>query len=113
MERGRFSYADPALIEHDLRAAGFTDIELETVGLSSRVSARDAAQGMVLCNPALAIIATGRLRDARDRGCVPLQRPEERVRVGHPAEQGLDHEQARLVVAARQVAPDRLTGAVA
>jgi ubiquinone/menaquinone biosynthesis C-methylase UbiE len=51
MERGPFSYADPALIEHDLRAAGFTDIELETVALSSRVSARDAAQGMVLGSP--------------------------------------------------------------
>jgi ubiquinone/menaquinone biosynthesis C-methylase UbiE len=51
MERGPFSYADPALIEHDLLAAGFTDIELETVALSSRVSARDAAQGIVLGSP--------------------------------------------------------------
>jgi Methyltransferase domain len=40
-----------ALIEADLRAAGFTDIELETVALSSRVSARDAAEGMVLGSP--------------------------------------------------------------
>src|SRR6516225_5363787 len=31
MERGPFSYADPALIEHDLLAAGFADIDLETV----------------------------------------------------------------------------------
>lgn len=51
MERGPFSYADPALIEHDLLAAGFTDIELETVALSSRVSARDAAQGIVRGSP--------------------------------------------------------------
>lgn len=51
MERGPFSYADPALIEHDLFAAGFTDIELETVALSSRVSAPDAAQGLVLGSP--------------------------------------------------------------
>jgi ubiquinone/menaquinone biosynthesis C-methylase UbiE len=51
MERGPFSYADPAQIENDLRAAGFTDIELETVALSSRVSARDAAQGIVLGSP--------------------------------------------------------------
>jgi ubiquinone/menaquinone biosynthesis C-methylase UbiE len=29
MERGPFSYADPALIEHDLLAAGFTDIQLK------------------------------------------------------------------------------------
>ena len=51
MERGPFSYADPASIEEDLRAAGFTDVELETVALSSHVSARDAAQGIVLGSP--------------------------------------------------------------
>jgi ubiquinone/menaquinone biosynthesis C-methylase UbiE len=51
MERGPFSYADPALIEHDLLEAGFTDIQCETVTLSSRVSARDAAQGLVLGSP--------------------------------------------------------------
>jgi ubiquinone/menaquinone biosynthesis C-methylase UbiE len=51
MERGPFSYADPAAIEHDLRAAGFTEIELETVALSSPVNARDAAQGLVLGSP--------------------------------------------------------------
>ena len=51
MERGPFSYADPALIERDLLAAGFTDIKLETVALTSRVSARDAAQGMVHGSP--------------------------------------------------------------
>jgi len=56
MERGPFSYADPALIEHDLVAAGFTDVELETVALSSRVSALDAAQGMVLGSPCRAEI---------------------------------------------------------
>jgi len=51
MERGPFSYADPALIEHDLLAAGFTDIQVETVALSSRVSAPDAALGLVLGSP--------------------------------------------------------------
>lgn len=51
MERGPFSYADPALIEHDLFAAGFTDIQLETVALSSRVSAPDAAHGLVFGSP--------------------------------------------------------------
>jgi SAM-dependent methyltransferase len=51
MERGPFSYADSALIEHDLLAASFTDIACETVTLSSRVSARDAAQGLVLGSP--------------------------------------------------------------
>ena len=51
MERGPFSYADPDSIEQDLRAAGFTDIDLETIGLSSRIDARDAANGMVFGSP--------------------------------------------------------------
>jgi ubiquinone/menaquinone biosynthesis C-methylase UbiE len=51
MERDPFSYADPALIEHDLGAAGFTRVELETVPLTSRVSAREAAMGMELGSP--------------------------------------------------------------
>ena len=51
MERGPFSYVDPALIEHDLLAAGFTKIKLETVALTSCGSARDAAQGLVLGSP--------------------------------------------------------------
>ena len=51
MERGPFSYVDPALIEHDLLAAGFSHIKLETLALTSRVSARDAAQAMVLGSP--------------------------------------------------------------
>ena len=37
MERGPFSYADPALIERDLIAAGFTHMKLETIALTSRV----------------------------------------------------------------------------
>ena len=51
MERGPFSYTDPATIENDLRAAGFEEIELETIELASRVSARDAAYGIVLGSP--------------------------------------------------------------
>ena len=51
MERGPFSYVDPALIERDLRAGGFTQVKLETVAVTSRVSAREAAQGMVLGSP--------------------------------------------------------------
>jgi ubiquinone/menaquinone biosynthesis C-methylase UbiE len=51
MERGPFSYADPALIERDLLAAGFTRIQLETVALTSRVNASDAAQGLVVGSP--------------------------------------------------------------
>jgi hypothetical protein len=51
MQRGPFSYADAALVEEDLRRAGFEEIELETVELSSLVSARDAAYGIVLGSP--------------------------------------------------------------
>ena len=51
MERGPFCYADPVRIKHDLRAAGFSDVEIETIELSSRVSARDAAQGLVFGSP--------------------------------------------------------------
>jgi ubiquinone/menaquinone biosynthesis C-methylase UbiE len=51
MERGPFSYADPAAVEADLRAAGFEDVDLQTVELSSRVDASDAAHGIVLGSP--------------------------------------------------------------
>lgn len=51
MERGPFSYADSALVEEDLRRAGFNEIELETVDLASTVSARDAAHGIGLGSP--------------------------------------------------------------
>ena len=51
MERGPFSYVDPALIDRDLVAAGFTNIKLETVVVTSRVRARDAAAGLVLGSP--------------------------------------------------------------
>jgi ubiquinone/menaquinone biosynthesis C-methylase UbiE len=51
MERGPFSYTDAGVVEQDLRAAGFGDIEVETVELSSSVCARDAAHGIVLGSP--------------------------------------------------------------
>jgi len=60
----------PAVIDNDLRAAGFTDIELETIALSSRINARDAANGMVFGSPFRAEIerrdptALGRAADA-------------------------------------------------
>ncbi|MEA3011724.1 MAG: hypothetical protein QOD42_269 [Sphingomonadales bacterium] len=46
-----FGYHDKALIEADLRAAGFTDIAAETVALASRVAARDAAIGLTQGTP--------------------------------------------------------------
>lgn len=51
MERGPFCYADPGRIKHDLLAAGFTNVEIETIELSSRVNSRDAAQGLVFGSP--------------------------------------------------------------
>ncbi len=51
MERGPFSYTDAALVERDLRKAGFEDVKVETVGLSSQVRALEAAQGIVLGSP--------------------------------------------------------------
>ena len=55
---------------------------------------------------------------SRDRsGCsrdiVSLERAEERGRLGHPAEQSLDHERGGVVVTAREVISDRLAGAIA
>lgn len=52
IDRTPFGYSDIAQIEHDLLAAGFTDIELETVEKRSRApSARDVAKGMCLGSP--------------------------------------------------------------
>ena len=51
MERGPFSYTEAGLVEQDLRSVGFQNIELETVELSSLVSAQDAAHGIVLGSP--------------------------------------------------------------
>jgi hypothetical protein len=51
-ERIPFRYHDVAQIEHDLLAAGFEDIELETVELMSRApTADDAAKGLCQGTP--------------------------------------------------------------
>jgi ubiquinone/menaquinone biosynthesis C-methylase UbiE len=50
--RTPFGYHDPARIEHDLLAAGFTDIQFETLALKSyRSSPRETAVGLVLGCP--------------------------------------------------------------
>jgi ubiquinone/menaquinone biosynthesis C-methylase UbiE len=51
MERGPFSYSDPAQIKHDLLAAGYTETKIETIKLSTRVNAHDAAQGLIFGSP--------------------------------------------------------------
>lgn len=57
LERAPFGYADRDQIERDMRAGGFTDIDIETVELSSRVSAKEAAFGMCVGSPMTAEIA--------------------------------------------------------
>jgi SAM-dependent methyltransferase len=70
MDRGPFSYADTGRIKNDLLAGGFTEVEIQTIELSSRVNARDAAQGLVFGSPLRAEIerrdpsAVGRAADA-------------------------------------------------
>ena len=51
LERMPFGYADMSRIETDLHASGFDHVEIETVELSSRVSASDAATGMCQGSP--------------------------------------------------------------
>jgi ubiquinone/menaquinone biosynthesis C-methylase UbiE len=51
MERGPFSYTDPSVIDRDLREAGFEKVSIETIPVSTRVVAREAASGMVLGSP--------------------------------------------------------------
>jgi ubiquinone/menaquinone biosynthesis C-methylase UbiE len=52
LARTPFGYGDPAIIESDLQAAGFEDIEVETVALHSKpISARDAAIGLCQGTP--------------------------------------------------------------
>jgi len=52
MMRGPFSYHDPEWIERDLLAAGFGNVEIESVQLTSRgPSADDAARGLVYGSP--------------------------------------------------------------
>src|SRR5205085_2702392 len=50
-KRVPFGYHDVARIEADLETAGFTDIVIETVSLSSRVDARAAALGLCQGSP--------------------------------------------------------------
>jgi ubiquinone/menaquinone biosynthesis C-methylase UbiE len=51
MDRGPFCYTNPARIKQDVLAAGFTDVEIETIKLSSRVNSREAALGLVFGSP--------------------------------------------------------------
>ncbi len=69
-ERVPFKYHDVGQIEQDLLAAGFTDIEYETIELRSRAtSAREAAIGLVQGTPVrsdIEAIDPSRLAEATD-----------------------------------------------
>lgn len=82
LARTPFGYADPAAIEHDLLAAGFTDIEFETVAASSqKCSPNDAALGLTAGSPLRAEIeqhgpeALDRAREAAERALAQLDGP--------------------------------------
>jgi ubiquinone/menaquinone biosynthesis C-methylase UbiE len=79
-ERVPFRYHDVGQIEQDLLAAGFTDIEYETVELRSRAaSARDAAIALVQGTPMrsdIEAIDPGRLAEATDAAEQALRRFE-------------------------------------
>lgn len=73
LQRAPFGYADREQIDRDMRAGGFADVTIEAVELSSRVSARDAAQGMCVGSPMSAELAergdgaVGRAAEATER----------------------------------------------
>jgi ubiquinone/menaquinone biosynthesis C-methylase UbiE len=67
MREGPFSYSDPAPIRRDLRAAGFGEIEIETVQLRSRSpSAEEAATALCYGTP-MGVEIQDRGPDALDR----------------------------------------------
>jgi hypothetical protein len=52
MKRGPFSYHERGWIERDLKTAGFGDIDIDTVALTSRAaSADEAARGICYGSP--------------------------------------------------------------
>lgn len=77
LSRIPFGYHDKAAIEADLRAAGFDEIESETVARRSRGSARDVAPGLCQGSPLRAEIearAPERLDEATDAALSALVR---------------------------------------
>lgn len=77
LSRVPFGYHDRALIESDLRSAGFSAIEAETVGKRSRGSARELAPGLCQGSPLRAEIearAPDRLDEATQAALAALVR---------------------------------------
>ena len=69
-----FGYHDKAVVEADLRAAGFGNVEAETVAMRSRIgSAREAAVGLCQGTPLRSEIeARGSLEEATEAAAVAL-----------------------------------------
>jgi SAM-dependent methyltransferase len=97
MERGPFSYADPVRIKGDLLAAGFSNIEIETIELSNRVNSQDAAQGMVFGSPLRSEI--------EQRDASVLDRAAERVAEALERWDGKDAPMSAHLVIASTLAP--------
>ena len=77
LSRTPFGYFDAERIEAELRGAGFAEVEWETVRLSSRVSARDAAIGFCHGSPLRAEIearAPERVEEATDAAAEAVAR---------------------------------------
>ena len=71
---GPFSYADPAAIERDLLAAGFTNVQIDTVERRSRSpSARDAAEALCYGTP-MGVEVEDRAPGTLDRAFMMVER---------------------------------------
>jgi SAM-dependent methyltransferase len=76
LRRTPFGYNDQALIRRDLAAAGFSGVEIETVGRESRGNASDAALGMCQGSPLRAEIearAPERLTEATEAAAAAIR----------------------------------------
>jgi ubiquinone/menaquinone biosynthesis C-methylase UbiE len=82
LERAPFSYANPAQIERDLRAAGFDQVTVEAIEARSRVDAKSAAYGMCCGSPMTAeieergVTAIDRAVEACERALLPFDGQE-------------------------------------
>ena len=71
-----FGYHDPARIEKELIAAGFDDVAIETVAMSSRFDPVDAATGLCMGSPLRGEIEqrdASRLEEAREAAAAALR----------------------------------------
>lgn len=88
LARTPFGYGHPAAIERDLQAAGFEEIDIDTVALNSKpISARDAAIGLCQGTPLRGEIEQRDpqgLERATEASAAALKRFEENGRIAAP-----------------------------